>query len=74
MQKDLERFHQRALSALNAGNYPAAAEAARSLLQLNHDHADGWFIMGMDAMANLRMEKALALLNHALALDAATPE
>lgn len=65
---NVHTLHQRAVGALNRGEYRAAAEAARALLEQDAQFADGWFIMGMVAAANLRMAKALELVEQAAAL------
>ena len=61
-------LHQAAVQALNRGAYEQAAVACRRLLELNPRHADAWFLMGMVAAGNLRVPKALELVDQAIAL------
>ncbi len=66
--------HTQAIQALNRGQYRRAAELARALLLEDDAFADGWFIMGMVAAANVKITKALELIGRAVALAPGNPE
>ena len=74
MSEQAAELHQAAVQALNRGAYERAAVACRRLLELDPRHADGWFLMGMVAAANMRVGKALELVDQAIALSAPNAE
>ena len=63
-----EQQHREAIQALNSGDFPLAARLAQGLLQQDSQFADGWFLMGMIAAANVRVPKAIELVTQAVAL------
>ena len=66
--------HTQAIQALNHGQYRRAAELARALLLEDDAFADGWFILGLVAAANVRIAKALELISRAVELAPGHPE
>ena len=71
---DIARTLRQGFTALNAGHFKQAAELGRAALLEDNQVADGWFLMAMVAAANVRVPKAMELLQQALDLDSGNPE
>lgn len=70
----IAELHRRAEKALLAGQPQEAHQLCLEILQADRSHADAWFICGVIAGQNRQFEKAVQILQNAVALNATRAE
>ncbi len=63
-------LHQQAVIALNRRAYQQSHQCCLKILNRDHKFADAWFLMAMIALRHSQIDKAIGLIEKALARDA----
>jgi len=70
----VETIHKNALSFINSQNYEKAHQACLQILQIDNQHADAYFLLGIIACATGSMSKAISLIEKALSFTSDNSE
>ncbi len=65
----VESIHKNALALINSQNYKEAHQACLQILQIDKQHADAYFLLGIIATATGAVSKAIGLIERAIELS-----
>ena len=64
----IKKLHKQAIEAINQGKYPLVQQLCQQILNVDREHADAWFLLGISEAAKMNVRQGLQYLKNAVAL------